>query len=110
MEGNESSQMVVAALNQLSGEIRDLRKDLTTFSLDSMSRVSALEQSNRALIGNGQPGRVTVLETKVDVLEKDRDEAAGAHKRARLWSAGAGSITATLVEVMFRVAGMMTAK
>lgn len=88
-------------------EIRDLRRDFTTFSLDITSRIAALEQSNKNLQGNGQPGRVTILESKVDFLEKDRDERIGAKKRDRYWHAAISSVAATLVTVVFKYSGVL---
>jgi hypothetical protein len=42
-------------------EVRGLRSEVT----EALQRISALEADNRALMGNGQPGRFTLLERDI---------------------------------------------
>jgi hypothetical protein len=53
-------------------ELRALRGDLNSFARETGERVSALETDMHGLCGNGQPGRVSVLETAVASLAQWR--------------------------------------
>jgi hypothetical protein len=59
------------------GELRALRSDFTSYARETAERVSALETDVHALIGNGQPGRVALLERSVERLVQFRWWAAG---------------------------------
>ncbi len=57
---------------------------------DLLIRLDArVEALHRELLGNGQPGRIAVVEERVDSLEQTRD-------RARGWLAGASAILAAI--------------
>jgi hypothetical protein len=53
-------------------ELRALRGDFNSFARDTGERVSALETDMYGLVGNGQPGRVAVLERSVAKLVQFR--------------------------------------
>jgi hypothetical protein len=53
-------------------ELRALRGDFNTFAREVGERVSALETDMHGLVGNGQPGRVALLERSVDKLVQFR--------------------------------------
>jgi hypothetical protein len=54
--------------DQILTEIRELRKDFNTYARDMESRTAVLESEMHSLMGNGQPGRITLLERAVDRL------------------------------------------
>jgi hypothetical protein len=49
-------------------ELRALRSDFNAYARDTGERVSSLETDMHALVGNGNPGRVAVLESAVAKL------------------------------------------
>lgn len=53
-------------------ELRELRTDFNTFARASGERLSRLERDNYTLLGNGQPGRITLLERAVERLQQWR--------------------------------------
>ena len=80
----------------LLSEIRALRNEFTTFAGEMRERVTATETQMYSLMGNGQPGRVTLLERAVDKLQQWRWQVVG-------MAAGAStviSVIAWLVERM----------
>jgi hypothetical protein len=54
--------------DQILTEIRELRKDFNKYALDMESRTTTLETEMHSLMGNGNPGRITLLERAVDKL------------------------------------------
>jgi hypothetical protein len=59
-------------------ELRDLRSAFNDNAQSTGERLASLETSMYALIGNGQPGRIAVLETAVDKLREWRWKVIGA--------------------------------
>jgi hypothetical protein len=53
-------------------ELRSLRSDFQAFARDTGERIATLETQIYPLIGNGSPGRVTRLETAVEMLSSWR--------------------------------------
>jgi hypothetical protein len=49
-------------------ELRELRSDVNENTRQTGERLSALEVQMRSLCGNGQPGRITNIETEVKEL------------------------------------------
>ncbi len=63
------------------GELRALRTDFNVFARDTGERVSCLETDMHCLMGNGQPGRVSVLERSVEKLAQARWYLVGGRRR-----------------------------
>lgn len=53
-------------------ELRALRSDYNTHARETGERLASLETSMYSLVGNGQPGRITLLEQAVDDLRRWR--------------------------------------
>ncbi|WP_433963681.1 hypothetical protein [Tunturiibacter gelidiferens] len=53
-------------------ELRALRGDFNSFARDTGERVAVLESDVHGLVGNGQPGRVALLEIAVAKLSQWR--------------------------------------
>jgi hypothetical protein len=53
-------------------ELRELRSDYNTHARETGERLASLETSMYSLVGNGQPGRITVVEQRVDDLRRWR--------------------------------------
>jgi len=53
-------------------ELRSLRSDFNTYARDTGERITALEKDVHGLCGNGQPGRLAVLEAAVSKLSQWR--------------------------------------
>jgi hypothetical protein len=53
-------------------ELRSLREDFHSFARETAERVSSLETEMHSLIGNGQPGRIALLERAVSKLSQWR--------------------------------------
>jgi hypothetical protein len=49
-------------------ELRALRGDFNTYARDTGERVSALETDMHSIVGNGNPGRLALVETAVRKL------------------------------------------
>jgi hypothetical protein len=75
------------------GELRALRSDFNTYARDTGERVSSLETDMHDLKGNGQPGRVALLEAAVDALKQWRWWWIGA-------AAGSGGVISVLAWVV----------
>ncbi len=50
-------------------EVRELRADVVANTIANGERLAALETSMKALTGNGQPGRMSVVEEQVKDLQ-----------------------------------------
>jgi hypothetical protein len=53
-------------------EMQLLRRDFNDFARDTGERVAALETDMHGLMGNGQPGRVALMENAIDALSQWR--------------------------------------
>lgn len=58
-------------------ELRELRADHNNHARETGERLSRLESQMYALVGNGQPGRIALLEKAVDGLKQWRWKMAG---------------------------------
>lgn len=74
-------------------ELRALRSDFNTYARDTGERVASLETDVHGLCGNGQPGRVALLESAVDKLAQWRWYVLGA-------AAGSGGVISVLAWVI----------
>ena len=74
-------------------ELRLLRNDFNTFARDTGERVATLESDVHGLVGNGQPGRVALLERAVDKLTQWRWWLVGA-------AAGGGGVISAVAWVI----------
>lgn len=71
--------------NVLVGLLSELQKDVKQMS----DRVSRNDETLKTLIGNGQPGRITILEKNIEELNKFK------------WKlAGVGAVLIAMMEVM----------
>jgi ABC-type transporter Mla subunit MlaD len=76
---SESQDLILKALNELRDDVKEVRADLKTMR-DEVSanakefgeRLAKLEVVSYALNGNGQPGRVKLLEDAVKKLQQFR--------------------------------------
>jgi chitodextrinase len=75
------------------GELRALRSDFNIYARQTGERISALETDMHDLKGNGQPGRVGLLERAVTKLSQRMWWAIGA-------AAGASGVISVLVWVV----------
>lgn len=57
-------------LHLILAEVRELRSDYNTHARETGERLASLELGMYDLRGNGQPGRITVLEDRIDDLRK----------------------------------------
>jgi hypothetical protein len=74
-------------------ELRALRSDFNSYARDTGERVSALETDMHALVGNGNPGRVALIEIAVSKLSQWRWWLVGA-------AAGGGGVISVLAWVL----------
>jgi hypothetical protein len=61
--------VILSELRGLRGEVNGLRDDVNKTARDQEGRISSLETDNHSLMGNGNPGRVRVLEIAVGKLK-----------------------------------------
>ena len=54
------------------GELRALRTDFNGYARETGERISVIETDMHSLMGNGNPGRITLIERSVDALMKWR--------------------------------------
>lgn len=66
-----------ATENILLTEIRALRADFNDFARELGERVSVNETQLHSLLGNGQPGRISMIERSVDALKQWRWKVVG---------------------------------
>jgi hypothetical protein len=59
-------------LSLILAEVQSLRADYNTNARETGERLSSLETSMTSLVGNGQPGRITILEQRLDDLRRWR--------------------------------------
>ncbi len=69
-------------LDYILEEVREMRKEVRDGFKEQLQRLSTVETKIEPLIDNGQPGRVTKLEDKVDELQRSQSRVFG-------WLAGA---------------------
>ena len=74
-------------------ELQQLRRDFSKFAFETGQRVSTLEAEVHGLVGNGQPGRVALLEEATRELSQWRWRLVG----ASAGSSGAISIVVSVV-------------
>jgi hypothetical protein len=58
-------------------ELRELRSDYNTHARETGERLSRLENQMYSVLGNGQPGRIALLERAVEGLKQWRWKMAG---------------------------------
>jgi hypothetical protein len=73
-------------------EIRSLRERFDEFSISSENRISTLESQMYTVVGNGQPGRLTKVESDVKRLD-----------RWKYWVLGSGAGISTVVAVVWEL-------
>lgn len=73
-------------------ELQQLRADYNEHSRKTAERLSALETSMKTLTGNGQPGRITLLEQTVAKLD-----------RWKVWIGGAAAGVSGVVTLIFHL-------
>jgi hypothetical protein len=59
-------------LSLILSEVQSLRADYNTNARETGERLASLETSMYSLVGNGQPGRITLLERAVQKLQQWR--------------------------------------
>jgi hypothetical protein len=79
----------------LLAEIRALREDFHQFARELTERVSVAETQLHTLVGNGQPGRVRLLEMAVESLKQWRWKTVG-------MAAGASSVICVIAWLVQR--------
>jgi hypothetical protein len=77
-------------------ELQLLRADFQTYARETGERVTALETEMHSLAGNGQPGRVSSLETAVSKLSQWRWWVVGA-------AAGSGGVVSILAWIITEI-------
>jgi hypothetical protein len=55
--------------NLILDELRELRSSFNEHAQDVVQRLSKLETQSESIVGNGQPGRLTIVENKVGDLQ-----------------------------------------
>jgi hypothetical protein len=59
-------------LSLILAEVQSLRADYNANARETGERLSSLETSMTSLVGNGQKGRITLIEERVDDLRRWR--------------------------------------
>ena len=77
-------------------ELQGLRADVTASQIDMAGRVSALETQTKAVLGNGQPGRLTLVERNVERVE-EKIERLG---RLKYWAMGFAAAVSALAHYL----------
>ena len=57
-------------LSLILSEVQSLRADYNANARETGERLASLETSMYSLVGNGQPGRITILEQRLDDLRR----------------------------------------
>ena len=65
-------ELILTELRGFRGEMNGLKDDFNRFARDVEGRTSSLETDNHSLMGNGNPGRVRILEVAVGKLKNWR--------------------------------------
>lgn len=55
-------QLILSEIQGLRSELQDFRAETHTWQQEAGERVAALETSMKAVVGNGQPGRLQLVE------------------------------------------------
>lgn len=77
-------------------EIREFRRDYTSFAIESGERLASLETQMKSLCGNGQPGRIALLEVSVEDLKEWKWRMVGI-------SAGAGGVVSAILWIVTNI-------
>lgn len=77
-------------------ELRELRTDYNTHARETGERLASLESKMKFLIGNGQPGRISIIETSLIRLQAWRWKIMGA-------AAGVSGLVSALGWVIVRL-------
>lgn len=81
-------------------EVRELRGDYNKHARDTGERLASLESQMYSLCGNGQPGRIALLETAVEALKRWRWYLAGMGTASVGLGTIAGGLAGLLVELL----------
>jgi hypothetical protein len=89
-------QLILDELKELRDDLRDFRGEVAGWKAESGERLATLETQVKDVVGNGQPGRMTIAE-----------EAIGALQRWRYWvlggAAGVSGVVSVVAWVIVRV-------
>jgi hypothetical protein len=78
-------------------ELRQLRVLLTDGQGAVISRLAIVESQMTSLVGNGQPGRITKLETAIAAIQKFRYTSLG-------WAGGVGASISLVIVILSHLA------
>jgi hypothetical protein len=85
----DSVEAILAELRELRSEIRDIRDDYNEHARVTGERLATIETNLKSIIGNGQKGRLTLLEEAVESL-----------KKWKWWCVGAASAASTVISFL----------
>jgi hypothetical protein len=78
MEGLIPGNVILDEIRAVREELRDFRETVTGWRQEMGERVATIETQIRpAILGNGQPSRLAVVESHVDDLRRERWRLAG---------------------------------
>ena len=64
--------IIIDEIRAVRDELREFRKDISDWQLETAERLSKTETQIHSLVGNGQPGEVQKIKDRVSSLENDR--------------------------------------
>jgi len=70
-------QAIQALRDENRDDMRELRESFESFRTDSVEKVARLEAQLKTVLGNGQPGRMTLAEERISSLERVRWKQSG---------------------------------
>ena len=84
-------------------EVRAMRTKLDMHSVEASERLTALETHMYTLIGNGQPGRLTMLETGITAVRTEVSEIQHWRSRVKGGYIAVSAVVAGAVSIIYHI-------
>jgi hypothetical protein len=84
---------ILDEIRAVRSELQDFRRDVQSWQQDTGERVQALESVTKpAIVGNGQPSKMSILDARITILE-----------RGKYWLAGVCSCSGLVGGILFEL-------
>lgn len=77
MEDFISGTAILQEIRAVRDELREFRETVTAWQLETAERIARAETTLHPIVGNGQPGKLATMDTRITSLERTKWKWAG---------------------------------